>query len=134
MTASFIAGAMKSDTRNGAPSLMNFVTSVAAFRITTLCAMATFGIVPVDTSRRRRGSPARALMVVTLNFMSSPPVRSIVRGGSAGAPEKRTRNEIARNRMRAPYECGPSLHRARPALYDRRHTASADRLDVDGPD
>jgi hypothetical protein len=60
MTASFNAGAMKSFSLNAAPSLTNFTTSVPGFKMTTLCAIATFGTVPRETSRMRSDSPGRA--------------------------------------------------------------------------
>ena len=58
--------------------LMNSLTSAPAASSTKLCAIAIFGIVPVDLRTTCKVSPGFAVIVVVLYFMSSPPVSSTV--------------------------------------------------------
>lgn len=53
-----------------------------SFSTTTLCAMATFGMVPFEINRIPSVSPRFAVIVVTLYFMSSVPTMSVERVGS----------------------------------------------------
>src|SRR5205085_131964 len=65
-------------------SWLNFAGSTPAFSATKLCAMATFGTVPVDLRTTWMVSPGLASIEVRLYFMSSPPVISTVRPAPAG--------------------------------------------------
>src|SRR5262249_60963542 len=65
--------------------LMNSATSAVSASSTKLCAIAIFGIVPVDLRTMCRVSPGFASIVVWLYFMSSPPVSSTVRAPFAAA-------------------------------------------------
>src|SRR6478752_2160904 len=75
---------MKLVSRAAAPAELNSASFVVGFTTTTLWAIAILGSVPTFLSWILIVSPGLALISVTLNFMSSPPVISTVRAAPAG--------------------------------------------------
>src|SRR6186713_91260 len=97
--------------------------------------MAILGATPIDFSRMRINSPGFAVMVVTLYFISSPPVRLMMRGAPADSNDPAVRNRIKRmadTRRMNHSLCTRLLFAERPDVSDERVEIGALQLRVAG--